>query len=43
MLGINRNTSNAKARKVLKWQPIANNEEAVLAAVKSMLKFGNIK
>ncbi len=43
MLGINRNTSNAKARNILKWQPIANNEEAVLASVESMLKFGNIQ
>jgi nucleoside-diphosphate-sugar epimerase len=43
MLGVNRNTSNAKARTVLQWQPVANNEEAVLASVKSMVKFGNIK
>ena len=42
MLGINRNTSNAKARTILKWQPVANNEEAVLASVETMLKFGNI-
>ena len=43
MQGINRNTSNAKARTILKWLPIANNEEAVLASVKTMVKFGNIK
>ena len=42
MLGINRNTSNEKARRILKWQPVANNEEAVLASVQSMVKFGNI-
>ena len=38
-----RNTSNAKARKVLGWTPLADNEEAILAAVKSMVKFGGIK
>jgi len=43
MLGASRNVSNEKARKVLGWQPMANNEEAILLAVESMLKFGNIK
>jgi nucleoside-diphosphate-sugar epimerase len=38
-----RNPSNAKAKKVLGWTPLANNEEAILAAVKSMVKFGGIK
>lgn len=42
MLGINRNASNAKARTILKWQPITNNEEAVLASAESMVRFGNI-
>jgi nucleoside-diphosphate-sugar epimerase len=43
MLKASRNVSNEKARSVLGWQPIANNEEAILLAVESMLKFGNIK
>lgn len=43
MLRANRNTSNEKAKKVLGWQPIANNEEATLATIESMLKFGNIQ
>ena len=38
-----RNTSNAKARQVLGWTPIASNEEAIVAAVKSMVKFGVLK
>lgn len=42
MLRANRNVSNNKARQVLHWEPQANNEEAVLASIKSMLKFGNI-
>lgn len=43
LLKINRNVSNAKAKKVLGWTPIANNEEAILASMKSMIKFGVIK
>jgi nucleoside-diphosphate-sugar epimerase len=43
MLGINRNVSNAKAKNKLDWKPIANNEEVVLASIKSMIKFGIIK
>ena len=43
MLKIIRNTSSAKARKVLGWTPIANNEEAILASEESMIKFGVIK
>lgn len=42
MLRANRNTSNEKAKRVLGWQPIANNEEATLATIESMIKFGNI-
>jgi hypothetical protein len=38
-----RNISTAKAKKVLGWTPIANNEEAILASVKSMITFGVIK
>ena len=43
LVKIIRNISNAKAKKVLGWTPLANNEEAILAAVKSMVKFGGIK
>lgn len=42
MLGVNRNASNEKAKKILGWQPRAN-EEAILAAAETMVKFGNIK
>jgi nucleoside-diphosphate-sugar epimerase len=38
-----RNPSNAKAKRILGWTPLADNEEAILAAVKSMVKFGGIK
>jgi nucleoside-diphosphate-sugar epimerase len=43
LVKIIRNISNAKAKKVLGWTPLANNEEAILASVKSMVKFGGIK
>ena len=43
MLRASRNVSNAKAKKVLDWTPVATNEEAILAAIASMIKFGNIK
>lgn len=43
MLNASRNVSNEKARRVLGWQPAANNEKAVLLSVESMLKFGHIK
>jgi len=43
MLKASRNVSNEKVRKMLKWKPIATNEEAILLSVESMLKFGNIK
>ncbi|MDR2824200.1 MAG: aldehyde reductase [Prevotellaceae bacterium] len=43
MLKASRNTSNAKARNVLDWTPLADNEEAIIASVESMIKFGNIK
>ena len=42
-LKVNRRVSNAKAKKILGWMPTANNEEAILAAVESMVKFGLIK
>lgn len=37
------NVSNNKARKILGWEPISNNEEAIIASVESMIKFGNLK
>lgn len=42
MLGVNRNASNEKAKRVLGWQP-RSNEEAILATAESMVKFGHIK
>lgn len=42
MLGIYRNASNEKAKTLLGWQP-RSNEEAILAAVQSMVEFKNIK
>lgn len=38
MLGINRNASNEKARKILGWKP-RTNEEAILATAESLLKY----
>ncbi len=43
MLGVIRNVSNEKAKRILHWQPIASNEEAVIAAADSMIKFGKLK
>ena len=43
MLRASRNVSNSKAMKVLAWTPVATNEEAILASVESMIKFGIIK
>ena len=42
ILGIVRNVSNEKAKRVLDWKPIANNEEAIIASVESMVKFGKL-
>lgn len=42
-LKVNRNVSNAKAKKLLGWTPIANNEEAILASLESIIKYGIIK
>ena len=38
-LRMSRNVSNEKAKKVLGWKPIANNEEVILASINSMIKF----
>lgn len=43
LLTINRNVSNAKARKVLGWLPVATKEEAILASMESMIHYGMIK
>jgi nucleoside-diphosphate-sugar epimerase len=39
---LNRRISNDKAKTVLGWKPIANNEEAILASVENMVKFSMI-
>ena len=41
-LGRRKNASNEKARSLLNWKP-RSNEEAVLSAIESMIKFGVIK
>lgn len=43
MMKTNRNPSNEKAKRILGWQPAATNEQAIIASVESMLKFGNLK
>jgi nucleoside-diphosphate-sugar epimerase len=42
-LRMSRNVSNKKAKETLGWTPIANNEEAILASINSMIKFDIIK
>ena len=39
LLAINRNVSNAKARSVLGWVPVATKEEAILASMDSLQKY----
>jgi len=39
LLGISRNVSNEKAKQILGWKPLANNEQAILASVGSMQRF----
>ncbi|RYE25337.1 MAG: aldehyde reductase [Sphingobacteriaceae bacterium] len=43
LLKINRRVSNAKAKKILGWTPIANNEQGILASVQSMIQLGIVK
>ena len=43
LLAINRNVSNAKARNVLGWLPMATKEEAILASLDSMIRHGMLK
>ncbi|WP_158796188.1 aldehyde reductase [Pedobacter sp. L105] len=40
---ISRNVSNAKAKEVLGWTPVTNNEGAILASMESMIKLGIVK
>ena len=42
-LRMNRNVSNRKARQILGWKPLAGQEQAILEAVDSMIKFNLIK
>ncbi len=42
-LRMNRNVSNAKAKEILGWQPIAHNEEVILASIDSMIEFDILK
>jgi Nucleoside-diphosphate-sugar epimerases len=42
-LRMSRNVSNEKAKKLLGWKPIANNEEIILASIDRMIEFGIIK
>ncbi|QIP15173.1 aldehyde reductase [Spirosoma aureum] len=43
LLNVNRNVSNAKAKALLGWKPIATQEQAIVAAVDSMVKYGILK
>lgn len=43
LLRMNRNVSNEKAKKILAWTPIANNEEVILASLNSMIKYELVK
>lgn len=43
LLSLNRNVSNAKAKNILGWKPIADNEEIILTSIDSMVKFGIVK
>jgi hypothetical protein len=40
---MSRNVSNEKAKKILGWKPIANNEKVIAASINSMTKLGIIK
>jgi nucleoside-diphosphate-sugar epimerase len=42
-LGISRNVTNEKAKRLLSWQPRFSNEQAVVASVQSMITFGKLK
>jgi dihydroflavonol-4-reductase len=42
LVGIYRNASNEKARSLLGWKP-RTNEEAIMASVESMVRYGALK
>jgi nucleoside-diphosphate-sugar epimerase len=43
LLKVNRNVSNAKAKKILGWSPAATLEQTILASVDSLIKYDLIK
>lgn len=43
LLKVNRNVSNEKAKKILGWKPVSSQEQAIIAAIESLLRFGIIK
>ncbi|OIN56749.1 SDR family oxidoreductase [Arsenicibacter rosenii] len=43
LLNVNRRVSNANAKKILGWTPVATQEQAILAAVDSMIRYGHIQ
>lgn len=43
LMKVNRNVSNAKAKKLLGWTPVGNNKDAVLAAADSIIKYNLAK
>lgn len=43
LMQINRNASNEKAKKILGWKPVADNEEVIIASEDSMIEYGIIK
>lgn len=43
LMRMSRNVGNEKAKKILAWTPFANNEEAILASLNSMIKYELIK
>jgi nucleoside-diphosphate-sugar epimerase len=42
LIAMNRNVSNAKAKKILGWQPVATQEQTILEAVDSMVQYNLI-
>ena len=43
LLHMNRNVSNQKAKDMLGWKPISDNEQAILSAADSIVKYGSHK
>ncbi|WP_442592214.1 SDR family oxidoreductase [Pedobacter sp. AW31-3R] len=39
LMKMNRNVSNAKAKQLLSWKPVATQEQSILAAVESIIKY----